>query len=107
MEVLETLFSIQRQWMYLDVSFFFLYIGSSAATTISSADFVFFQNIFTGEDIRKQLPGETGTFDQITSVWRDIIGLMKTDLNAKVATHHPGMFRHIQNILFLTHSPKY
>ena len=34
-----------------------------------------FQNIFIGEDIRKQLPVESATFDDVNSKWK--VGLLR------------------------------
>ena len=62
-EVIELLLQVQRQWMYLE-------------------------NIFVGtEDIRKQLPKETVTFDTVNFAWKAIMGSMFSDRNALRATH--------------------
>ncbi|KAJ1520022.1 hypothetical protein ONE63_004252 [Megalurothrips usitatus] len=70
LEVLETTLAVQRQWLYLE-------------------------SIFTGEDIRKQLPKESEDFDELTTLWKEITGLMYLNTNAKIATHHPG---HLENL---------
>ena len=49
------------------------------------------QNIFLGEDIRKQLPSESALFDQINSTWKSVMDRMNKDSNALRATHHPGL----------------
>lgn len=49
MECLENALLVQRQWLYLE-------------------------NIFSGEDIKKQLPEETKSFESITSEWSEITG---------------------------------
>eukprot|EP01135_Chromosphaera_perkinsii_P005558 Nk52_evm107s352 gene=Nk52_evmTU107s352 len=59
METTEQILNVQRQWMYLE-------------------------NIFTGEDIRKQLPTETSVFDEINVKWKKIM----TDINS-----HPSVLR--------------
>ncbi|XP_047688045.1 dynein axonemal heavy chain 2 isoform X1 [Prionailurus viverrinus] len=66
LEAVEMVLMVQRQWMYLE-------------------------NIFLGEDIRKQLPSESALFDQINSTWKSIMDRMNKDSNALRATHHPGL----------------
>ncbi|XP_042770547.1 dynein axonemal heavy chain 2 isoform X3 [Panthera leo] len=66
LEAVETVLMVQRQWMYLE-------------------------NIFLGEDIRKQLPSESALFDQINSTWKSVMDRMNKDSNALRATHHPGL----------------
>ncbi|XP_006151956.1 dynein heavy chain 2, axonemal [Tupaia chinensis] len=66
LEVIEMVLTVQRQWMYLE-------------------------NIFLGEDIRKQLPNESALFDQVNSNWKAIMDRMNKDSNALRSTHHPGL----------------
>uniref|UniRef100_A0A2K5QED9 Dynein axonemal heavy chain 2 n=1 Tax=Cebus imitator TaxID=2715852 RepID=A0A2K5QED9_CEBIM len=66
LEVIEMILTVQRQWMYLE-------------------------NIFLGEDIRKQLPHESALFDQVNSNWKTIMDRMSKDNNALRSTHHPGL----------------
>ncbi|XP_037663926.1 dynein heavy chain 2, axonemal isoform X2 [Choloepus didactylus] len=66
LEVIETLLTAQRQWMYLE-------------------------NIFLGEDIRMQLPSESALFDQVNTNWKSIMDRMSKDNNALRSTHHPGL----------------
>uniref|UniRef100_A0ABM5EJD6 Dynein axonemal heavy chain 2 isoform X2 n=1 Tax=Pogona vitticeps TaxID=103695 RepID=A0ABM5EJD6_9SAUR len=66
LEVIEMALTVQRQWMYME-------------------------NIFLGEDIRKQLPSESASFDQINSSWKTIMDRFVKDNNALRATHHPGL----------------
>uniref|UniRef100_A0A2K5CLM4 Dynein axonemal heavy chain 2 n=1 Tax=Aotus nancymaae TaxID=37293 RepID=A0A2K5CLM4_AOTNA len=66
LEVIEMILTVQRQWMYLE-------------------------NIFLGEDIRKQLPNESALFDQVNSNWKTIMDRMSKDNNALRGTHHPGL----------------
>jgi len=47
-EVIDEWLTCQRQWMYLE-------------------------NIFTAEDIQKQLPAETAKFNQVDKFWRDLM----------------------------------
>lgn len=49
------------------------------------------QNIFIGEDIRKQLPNESALFDQVNSSWKSIMDQMSRDSNALQSTHRPGL----------------
>lgn len=48
------------------------------------------QNIFIGEDIRKQLPSESALFDQVNNNWKAIMDRMSKDNNALRSTHYPG-----------------
>ncbi|KAL2765787.1 dynein axonemal heavy chain 2 isoform 1 [Daubentonia madagascariensis] len=66
LEVIEMVLTVQRQWMYLE-------------------------NIFLGEDIRKQLPNESALFDQVNSNWKTIMDRMSKDSNALHSTHYPGL----------------
>ncbi|XP_069857585.1 dynein axonemal heavy chain 2 isoform X2 [Dipodomys merriami] len=66
LEVIEMVLTVQRQWMYLE-------------------------NIFMGEDIRKQLPNESALFDQVNSNWKSILDRMSKDNNALRSTHYPGL----------------
>ncbi|XP_063786889.1 dynein axonemal heavy chain 2 [Pseudophryne corroboree] len=66
LEVIEMILTVQRQWLYLE-------------------------NIFTGEDIRKQLPQESAEFDAINASWKIIMDRLNKDNNALRGTHHPGL----------------
>ncbi|KAM6949562.1 LOW QUALITY PROTEIN: dynein axonemal heavy chain 2 [Aplochiton taeniatus] len=66
LEVIEMVITVQRQWMYLE-------------------------NIFLGEDIRKQLPRESTEFDGINANWKAIMERLNKDSNALRGTHHPGL----------------
>lgn len=66
-EVLETTLLIQRGYMYMD-------------------------NIFTTEDIRKQLPKETSKYDKLTRQWIAITSRMASYGLALEATHNPRMY---------------
>lgn len=68
LEVVEVVLSVQRQWMYLE-------------------------NIFLGEDIRKQLPVETSKFDDVDARFVTITRSLHADNNAKRATHQPDLLR--------------
>ena len=48
------------------------------------------QNIFLGEDIRKQLPRESAEFDAVNSNWKIIMVRLNKDNNALRGTHHEG-----------------
>ena len=58
METIEMVLQVQRQWMYLE-------------------------NIFLGEDIRKQLPKESAEFDGLNSDWKTIMTELNKDPNAR------------------------
>jgi hypothetical protein len=49
------------------------------------------QNIFLGEDIRKQLPKESAEFDDVNIKWKNIMSRMNKDANALRGTHHEGI----------------
>ncbi|XP_038624757.1 dynein heavy chain 2, axonemal [Tachyglossus aculeatus] len=66
LEVVEMVLTVQRQWMYLE-------------------------NIFLGEDIRRQLPQESASFDEINSSWKSIMERLNKDNNALRGTHTPGL----------------
>ncbi|XP_072006034.1 dynein axonemal heavy chain 2 [Engystomops pustulosus] len=66
LEVIETILTVQRQWLYLE-------------------------NIFMGEDIRKQLPQESAEFDEVNISWKTIMDRLNKDNNALRGTHHPGL----------------
>ncbi|XP_043933259.1 dynein axonemal heavy chain 2 [Protopterus annectens] len=73
LEVIEVLLTVQRQWMYLE-------------------------NIFLGEDIRKQLPRESSEFDDVNSNWKTIMDRLNKDNNALRGTHHPGMLEKLSEM---------
>nr|CAD7395754.1 unnamed protein product [Timema poppensis] len=73
MEVLEMVLIVQRQYLYLE-------------------------NIFLGEDIRKQLPKESFDFDNLTSDWKEITNRMNRDRNALRATHHPNLWERLNSM---------
>ncbi|XP_031370853.1 dynein heavy chain 2, axonemal [Apis dorsata] len=73
-EVLEITLMIQRGYMYMD-------------------------NIFTTEDIRKQLPKETDDYDRLTKMWIEITSRMASIGLALKATHEPpGLFELLNKI---------
>lgn len=51
------------------------------------------QNIFLGEDIRKQLPRESADFDDVNAKWKVIMTRLNKDRNALRGTHHEGTRR--------------
>lgn len=65
-DVFDVFLNVQRQWMYLE-------------------------NIFMGEDIRKQLPKESKEFDTINGVWKNITEKMNEDQQVILATHREGL----------------
>ncbi|KAJ9574124.1 hypothetical protein L9F63_008538, partial [Diploptera punctata] len=73
MEVLEMMLLVQRQFLYLE-------------------------NIFLGEDIRKQLPAESDQFDKIINEWREITSNMFKNGKVLSATHRPKLFEHLNNL---------
>jgi dynein heavy chain len=72
-EILEMVLNVQKSYMYLN-------------------------NIFSAEDIRKQLPQETEKFDKLTNSWRDITSHMATSGLALNATQQPRIF---YNLIFI------
>ncbi|CAL1538804.1 unnamed protein product [Lymnaea stagnalis] len=73
METIELLLLVQRQWMYLE-------------------------NIFLGEDIRKQLPRESAEFDSINKTWKEIMTRLNSTKNAQRGTHYPGMLDQLNDM---------
>jgi len=67
-EVLEMLLVVQKGYMYLD-------------------------NVFTTEDIKKQLPKETDDFDKVTSELTELTSRMASHGLALPATHIPRMYQ--------------
>lgn len=78
MESLETALVVQRQYLYLEVIY--------PTTNDDYLIHFLFQNIFMGEDIRKQLPLETDAFDKITWSWLDVTNKMHAGKTALKAT---------------------
>ena len=60
--------------------------------------FLQFQNIFLGEDIRRQLPRESAEFDEVNSNWRVITNRLNTTKNALRGTHHEGMLYNLYDM---------
>lgn len=73
LEVVEMFLLVQRQWMYLE-------------------------NIFTGEDIRRQLPVETNKFDLIDQDFLKIGQQLHKDPNAQSATKAPGLLKTLNDM---------
>ncbi|XP_048885226.1 dynein axonemal heavy chain 2 [Brienomyrus brachyistius] len=73
LEVIEMILTVQRQWIYLE-------------------------NIFLGEDFRKQLPRESKEFDEINSSWKTIMDCLNKDRNALRGTHHPGLLEKLSEM---------
>lgn len=66
-EVVETVLQVQRHWIYLE-------------------------NIFVGaEDIRKQLPRESSSFDEVNDSWKIVMSRMVIVKNVLRATQEPGV----------------
>ena len=72
LEVIEMAQQVQRSWIYLE-------------------------NIFIGQDIRKQLPGETSEFDHVDVDWKAIMQILNEDKNALRATHQPHLLDRLTN----------
>ncbi|XP_048588102.1 dynein axonemal heavy chain 2 isoform X2 [Nematostella vectensis] len=73
LEVVEMILTVQRQWMYLE-------------------------NIFLGEDIRKQLPRESAEFDDVNANWKIIMQRLNKDPNALRGTHYPGLLETLNDM---------
>ncbi|XP_031567025.1 dynein heavy chain 2, axonemal-like, partial [Actinia tenebrosa] len=73
LEVIEMILTVQRQWMYLE-------------------------NIFLGEDIRKQLPRESAEFDDVNAHWKVIMQRLNKDPNALRGTHHEGLLERLNEM---------
>ena len=53
------------------------------------------QNIFLGEDIRRQLPRESAEFDDVNQKWKLIMTRMADTKNALRSTHHAGLLEQL------------
>ncbi|XP_025080372.1 dynein heavy chain 2, axonemal-like isoform X3 [Pomacea canaliculata] len=73
LEMTEMLLLVQRLWMYME-------------------------NIFLGEDIRKQLPQETAEFDDINQQWRKITRKIKSVKIVKTFCEETGMMAELQQM---------
>lgn len=58
--------------------------------------YVYLDNVFTAEDIRKQLPKETDDFDKLTSELIEITSGMASYGLALPATHNPRTYRNYE-----------
>jgi dynein heavy chain len=73
-EIIEIVLQVQRQWMYLE-------------------------NIFVGtEDIRKQLPKESSSFDTINKKWKSILQKMRTDKLVLKAINLPNILEDMNDM---------
>ena len=73
LEVMDMGLTVQRQWMYLE-------------------------NIFMGEDIRKQMPKETVMFDNVDASWKEITTKMKETKYARVACSEEGLLKRLNSM---------
>ncbi|CAF1063283.1 unnamed protein product [Rotaria sordida] len=71
LEVTELWLTVQRQWLYLE-------------------------NIFYGEDIRRQLAKETALFDEVNEKWKSVMTTLNQSPNAFHATHLEGVDKELQ-----------
>ncbi|XP_078738938.1 LOW QUALITY PROTEIN: dynein axonemal heavy chain 2-like [Lampetra fluviatilis] len=74
LEVVEALLTVQRQWMCLE-------------------------NIFLGEDIRKQLPLESSRFDAIDGEWREAMATLAADNNALRGAQRAGLLERLGEMI--------
>ncbi|XP_068085242.1 dynein axonemal heavy chain 2 [Anabrus simplex] len=73
MKVLEMMLVVQRQFLYLE-------------------------NVFLAEDIRKQLPMETDAFDKVTSGWTEITSMMNVDRNVVLCSQYSGLLQTLNGL---------
>jgi len=66
------------------------YLGMSKVGVFKRLYF-YIQNIFLGEDIRRQLPKESAEFDDINGKWKMIMTHLNKVKNVYRGTHQPGM----------------
>jgi dynein heavy chain len=75
-EIIDIFILVQKQWVYLE-------------------------NIFIGtEDIRKQLPKESATFDDVNGEWEQVLKELLVDKNVLRATHIPGLLDRLSEMNF-------
>jgi dynein heavy chain, axonemal len=73
-EVIDLFLMVQKQWIYLE-------------------------NIFIGtEDIRKQLPKESATFDEVNRAWNEILTSILKEKNSLKATHAVGILERLSEM---------
>ena len=53
------------------------------------------QSIFVGEDIRKQLPSESASFDGVNGKWKTIMSQLNANPNALRGTHEEGLLEEL------------
>jgi len=73
-ETVEMLMGVQRKWMYLES----IFVGS--------------------EDIRKQLPTESDSFDRVNDAWNTCTNDLKEAVTAYKGTHLDGMLDNLNNM---------
>ena len=57
--------------------------------------FASLQSIFVGEDIRKQLPSESASFDVVNGKWKTIMSQLNANPNALRGTHEEGLLEEL------------
>ncbi|CAH1408276.1 unnamed protein product [Nezara viridula] len=60
--------------------------------------FFYLENIFFGEDIRRQLPREANDFDKLTYIWRTVTLNLQADKNCYKACHYPGILNTLKQM---------
>ncbi|KAK4469213.1 hypothetical protein MN116_006788 [Schistosoma mekongi] len=73
-ETIEALLTVQRQYMYMET-------------------------IFLGEDIRKQLPKESASFDMINIQWQSITTFLYDTRNTRTCACKPGLLDQINKLV--------
>ncbi|CAH8499452.1 unnamed protein product [Schistosoma intercalatum] len=73
-ETIEALLTVQRQYMYMET-------------------------IFLGEDIRKQLPKESVSFDMINTQWQSITTYLYETRNTRTCASKPGLLDQINKLV--------
>ncbi|XP_014276767.1 dynein axonemal heavy chain 2 isoform X2 [Halyomorpha halys] len=60
--------------------------------------FFYLENIFFGEDIRRQLPREANDFDKLTYIWRTVTLNLQSEKNCYKACHYPGVLNTLKQM---------
>ncbi|CAB0007833.1 unnamed protein product [Nesidiocoris tenuis] len=102
LDVLEHALIVQKNYIYLEVCV------NGYQTQILNLHFMllellvrtFPQNIFTGEDISKQLPKEADNFDRIAREWRFITKHMNKVKSAIKACSFPGLLKTEKKLIY-------
>ncbi|CAB0007849.1 unnamed protein product [Nesidiocoris tenuis] len=102
LDVLEHALIVQKNYIYLEVCVngYQTQILNLHSMLLELLVRTFPQNIFTGEDISKQLPKEADNFDRIAREWRFITKHMNKVKSAIKACSFPGLLKTEKKLIY-------